>query len=157
MWHDYIPLNKSNRIWILKKEIKGLRNEEQQETAARGVRIPIGKSSAKQMIEARFYADKTDYISKLFEDEGTYYFFIRPRRFGKSLLLDTIDQIVKGNKELFKGCNIYKHKTYKWKKYPIIWLNFSKLSAKTGSSLEASLVKKLYDIADDYDIDKSKM
>ncbi|WP_419241919.1 hypothetical protein [Cardinium endosymbiont of Nabis limbatus] len=52
---------------------------------------------------------------------------------------------------------MYRDKTYKWKKYPVIWLNFSKLSAKTGASLEASLVKKLYDIADDYDIDKSKM
>ncbi|TSJ80493.1 MAG: ATP-binding protein [Candidatus Cardinium sp.] len=140
-----------------KKGDKGLRNEEQQEIAARGVRIPIGKSSAKQMIEAGFYADKTDYISKLFEDEGTYYFFIRPRRFGKSLLLDTIDQIAKGNKELFKTCAIYRDKKYKWKKYPVIWLNFSELSFKTGLSLEASLVKKLYDIADDYDIDKSKI
>jgi hypothetical protein len=61
-------------------------------------RITNPASSFHSSIEAGFYADKTEYISRLFEDEGTYYFFIRPRRFGKSLLLDTIDQIAKGDK-----------------------------------------------------------
>ncbi len=140
-----------------KKKDKWLYNQERKEITPRVVRIPIGKASLKQMIEAGFYADKTEYISRLFEDEGTYYFFIRPRRFGKSLLLDTIDQIAKGNKKLFKECAIHQNKSYNWKKYPVIWLDFSKLSAKTYLSLEASLIKKLYDIVDDYDIDKSKI
>ncbi|UWW97509.1 MAG: ATP-binding protein [Candidatus Cardinium sp.] len=108
------------------------------------------------MIEAGFYTDKTDYISKLFEDEGTYYFFIRPRRFGKSLLLDTIDQIVKGNKRLFKGCNIYKHKTYKWKKYPVIWLNFSELVSKEPDLLEKELQYKLLEVANKYGFNELK-
>ncbi|WP_419241406.1 AAA family ATPase [Cardinium endosymbiont of Nabis limbatus] len=119
----------------------------------RGVRIPIGKSSAKQMIDAGFYADKTDYISKLFEDEGTYYFFTRPRRFGKSLLLDTIDQIAQGNKSLFKECAIYADKTYKWKKYPVVWLNFSELVSKEPNLLEEDLKKYFYRVAEAYNIE----
>ncbi|WP_342265477.1 AAA family ATPase [Cardinium endosymbiont of Philonthus spinipes] len=118
--------------------------------AARRVRIPIGKASAKQMIDAGFYADKTDYISKLFEDEGTYYFFIRPRRFGKSLLLDTIDQIAQGNKELFKVCAIGQQENYAWKKYPVIWLNFSELTSKKASLLEEELQYKLLEISNTY-------
>ncbi|TSJ80654.1 MAG: AAA family ATPase [Candidatus Cardinium sp.] len=140
-----------------KKEDKAIRKGEQQVDGTEGVQIPVGSADVKEMIAQKLYADKTAYITKLFNTNGIYYFFTRPHRFGKSLLLDTIDQIAKGNKELFKACAIYKDKTYKWKRYPVIWFNFSKLSAKTGSSLEASLVKKLYDIANDYDIDKSKM
>jgi hypothetical protein len=138
-----------------KKEDKELSNEDRQKIAARGVRIPIGKSSAKQMIDAGFYADKTDYISKLFEDEGTYYFFTRPRRFGKSLLLDTIDQIAKGNKELFKTCAIYADKTYKWQKYPVIWLNFSELAKDDPEKLQNNLIDVLYTFAKNHTIDRS--
>lgn len=135
----------------------GISNGGPKEITARGVRIPIGKASAKQMIDAGFYADKTDYISKLFEDEGTYYFFIRPRRFGKSLLLDTIDQIAKGNKALFKTCAIYQDQTYKWKKYPVIWLNFSELARDNPEKLQNNLIDILYTLAKHYTIDRNEI
>ncbi|MGI2298214.1 AAA family ATPase [Candidatus Cardinium hertigii] len=140
-----------------KKEGKGLINKERKETSRRAIRIPIGKSSAKQMIDAGFYADKTDYISKIFEDEGTYYFFTRPRRFGKSLLLDTIDQIAKGNKELFKTCAIYEDKTYKWQKYPVIWFNFSKLAKDNPEQIQNNLIDVLYTFAKNYTVDRSEI
>ena len=137
-----------------KKENKSLKIADQQ--GGKSVQIPIGKASVKQMIDAGFYADKTSYITKLFQDEGTYYFFTRPRRFGKSLLLDTIDQIAKGNKELFKTCAIYRDQTYKWEKYPVVWLNFSELVSKEPDLLEEDLKKYFYRVAETYNI-KDKM
>ena len=140
-----------------KKEDKGLINKEKQEIALIGPRIPIGKSSSKQMLEAGFYADKTDYISKLFEDDGTYYFFTRPRRFGKSLLLDTIDQIAKGNKGLFKECAIYEDQTYKWNKYPVIWLNFSELAKNSTENLQNNLIDIFYTFAKHHTIARNEI
>ncbi|MBX9890603.1 MAG: ATP-binding protein [Amoebophilaceae bacterium] len=120
--------------------------------------IPVGSADIKEMITQKLYADKTSYITKLFRTNGIYYFFIRPRRFGKSLLLDTIDQIAKCNKELFKSCAIYEDKTYKWKKYPVIWLNFSELVKDSPHTLKKSLNRKLYDIAELYRVhDKIKI
>ncbi|MDM8520338.1 AAA family ATPase [Anaerolineales bacterium HSG6] len=74
------------------------------------------------------YVDKTEHIYKLIND-GSYYFLSRPRRFGKSLLVNTLKDIFGGNKELFEGCWIYD----KWhweKKYPVIKLSFSKMGYK---------------------------
>ncbi|TSJ81354.1 MAG: AAA family ATPase [Candidatus Cardinium sp.] len=90
-----------------KKEDKRIDKGKAKEMIVQDSDIPIGSPDVKEMIAQKLYADKTAYITKLFKTNGIYYFFIRPRRFGKSLLLDTIDQIAKGNKRLFKGCNIY--------------------------------------------------
>jgi hypothetical protein len=114
--------------------------------------IPVGSPDVKEMITQRLYADKTAYIAKLFRTNGIYYFLIRPRRFGKSLLLDTIDQIAKGNQELFKACAIHQDKAYQWKKYPVIWLNFSELAKDSIASFKKSLNRKLYKIAKAYKV-----
>ncbi|MCI5224746.1 MAG: AAA family ATPase, partial [Candidatus Electrothrix sp. AR4] len=64
------------------------------------------------------YVDKTKFIHKLIDD-GEYYFFSRPRRFGKSLLVNTIQELFSGNKALFEECWVYNH--WNWeKKYPVI-------------------------------------
>ncbi len=52
------------------------------------------------------YVDKTRLIHRLIDD-GSYYFLSRPRRFGKSLLVSTMEELFSGNKELFKDCWIY--------------------------------------------------
>lgn len=52
------------------------------------------------------YLDKTELIQKLAED-GKYYFLSRPRRFGKSLLISTMQAYFQGRKELFEGLSIY--------------------------------------------------
>lgn len=137
-----------------KKEDKELKRADQR--GGESMQIPIGSADVKEMIAQGLYADKTGYIAKLFSTNGIYYFFTRPRRFGKSLLLDTIDQIAKGNKSLFKGCAIYKDQAYKWKKYPVIWLNFSELVSKEPDLLEEDLKKYFYRVAKTYNI-KDKM
>jgi hypothetical protein len=139
-----------------KIENMGLDRKKQTENLIEDSYIPVGSPDVKEMIKQKLYADKTAYIAKLFRTNGIYYFFIRPRRFGKSLLLDTIDQIAKSNKELFKACAIYEDKAYKWKKYPTIRLNFSELSSKEPDLLEEDLKKYFYRVAETYNI-KDKM
>ncbi|MDE6753761.1 MAG: ATP-binding protein [Muribaculaceae bacterium] len=66
-------------------------------------KYPVGIQTFKELIEGGYvYIDKTPYI-KMLIDEGKYYFLARPRRFGKSLLLSTIESFYSGEKTLFKG------------------------------------------------------
>ena len=81
------------------------------------------------------YVDKTRYALKMI-NSGKYYFLSRPRRFGKSLMVDTLANIFSGNKELFKETYIYDK--YDFEKYPVI--NFSMISVN-GHNLE--LVQEL--------------
>ena len=60
------------------------------------------------------YVDKTEYIWNMIKSYKGMYFMSRPRRFGKSLTLSTIEAIFEGKKELFKGLAIY-DKPYDWK------------------------------------------
>jgi len=87
-------------------------------------KLPIGIQTFQEIIEKEYvYVDKTDIAFKLITN-GQYYFLSRPRRFGKSLFLDTLKEIYKGNKVLFKGLYIED----KWDfsiKYPVIHINFS--------------------------------
>lgn len=70
----------------------------------------------------------------------------RPRRFGKSLLVSTISEIFKGNRELFKECFIY-DSDYTWKEHPVVQFDFSRLCHKTTDELEMSLREMLDRIA----------
>ncbi|MCK9544000.1 MAG: AAA family ATPase, partial [Novosphingobium sp.] len=70
-------------------------------------KLPIGISNLKEIIEQKYvYVDKTEIAFNLI-NSGKYYFLSRPRRFGKSLFLDTLKEIFQGNKELFKDLYIY--------------------------------------------------
>ncbi|MCP4697770.1 MAG: AAA family ATPase, partial [Gammaproteobacteria bacterium] len=81
------------------------------------------------------YVDKTEHIYKLI-DEGEYYFLSRPRRFGKSLLVNTIKELFQANKSLFEDCWVYD----KWdwnKKHPVIAISFAKMSYRKDGLEEA--------------------
>jgi len=81
-------------------------------------KLPIGKQTFVKLIEEDcVYVDKTELIYQLIS-EGSYYFLSRPRRFGKSLLVDTLKQIFLGNKELFKG--LWIENQIDWQPYPVI-------------------------------------
>ncbi|GIX42985.1 MAG: ATPase AAA [Leptospiraceae bacterium] len=85
--------------------------------------LPIGISSFEKIRGGNYYyVDKSIFIEKLVRN-GTYYFLSRPRRFGKSLLVDTLKQAFLGRKELFEG--LYLEKNWDWgKKYPVIHIDF---------------------------------
>jgi len=89
-------------------------------------KLPIGISDFKKLREENFiYVDKTKYIYKLITEGGGYYFLSRPRRFGKSLLISTLEYLFKGEKELFKG--LYIQDKFNWEEvYPVIRIDFSK-------------------------------
>lgn len=108
--------------------------------------LPLGEQNFKKIIERDLlYVDKTKDIYNLLATQGTYFFLSRPRRFGKSLLISTFEQIFSGNKELFKDLYIYDK--IDWKKYPIIKIDFNNVDTSTTEKLEEHLNKLLNIIA----------
>ncbi|MCL2060257.1 MAG: AAA family ATPase, partial [Oscillospiraceae bacterium] len=94
------------------------------------------------MVEGDYvYVDKTKYIFSLF-NRASYYFLSRPRRFGKSLLLDTISEVFSGDRELFKGLWIY-GSDYDFEKYPVIRFDMSNIANKNSDALESALLLDL--------------
>ena len=86
-------------------------------------RLPIGIQTLRKIIEGDYiYIDKTKHALELI-DRYQYVFLSRPRRFGKSLFIDTLYEIFTGNKELFKGLYIYDK--YDFEPYPVIRIDWS--------------------------------
>ncbi len=100
-------------------------------------KLPIGISTLKEILQEDYlYIDKTKIALDLI-NSGKYYFLSRPRRFGKSLFLDTLSSIFQGDKELFKGLYIYEK--YDFEKYPVIKINFNNGDFSTKKSFEDRL------------------
>lgn len=90
------------------------------------VRYPVDTASFRNIRENGFvYVDKTRYIHEFTKSRGTYYFLARPRRFGKSLFLDTLAEYFSSNRRLFKGLAIDRLEPEEWEKYPVVRLNMS--------------------------------
>lgn len=105
--------------------------------------------SFKDLIENNcIYVDKTKYLYDIISAPKGQFFCARPRRFGKSLTISTLESIFDGQKELFKDCFIYKETGYDWKKYPIIRLDFAKANLSSIELLSSWLVQTLNGIAD---------
>src|SRR5574344_1640936 len=99
---------------------------------------PIGiQNFEKLRNEGYVYVDKTALIYQL-ATTGSYYFLSRPRRFGKSLLISTMDAYFSGKKELFKGLAIEKLEQ-KWTKHPILHLDLNTGKYETKESLDKIL------------------
>ena len=93
--------------------------------------LPLGIQTFKDIIDNnKLYVDKTKDIYELLCHNDKYFFLSRPRRFGKSLLISTLEQIFLGNKELFKGLWIYNKIAFK--KYPVIKLTMNDLIYSEG-------------------------
>ena len=86
-------------------------------------KLPIGIQTFSEIrSEGYYYADKTAFCLKLAE-QGKYYFLSRPRRFGKSLLIDTLGELFSGNQALFTG--LYVEDKWDWSvQYPVIRISF---------------------------------
>ncbi|GAB6192361.1 ATP-binding protein [Desulfocastanea catecholica] len=86
-------------------------------------KLPIGVQTFAKIRETDYYyVDKTAFALTLIEN-GSYYFLSRPRRFGKSLFLDTLKELFEGNELLFRG--LYCHDKWDWiRKYPVIRISF---------------------------------
>lgn len=111
--------------------------------------LPVGIQSFKKLITGNcIYIDKTQLIYKLIT-EGYAYFLSRPRRFGKSLLVSTLLEIFKGNKELFEGLWIYDK--IDWKQYPVICIDYTQINFKKYG-LENALLIKFDEFEKDFNI-----
>ena len=118
--------------------------------------LPIGIQTFRDIIEGGYlYIDKTEYLYNLVFNSKGAYFLSRPRRFGKSLMLSTLEEIFLGNKELFKDLWIY-NSEFPWNKYPVIRFDFSKQKATTTDALVEFIQNQLDYIASDYSITFSK-
>ncbi len=87
------------------------------------LRLPIGIQTFREIREAgHYYVDKTDYAVRLAE-QGKAFFLSRPRRFGKSLFLDTLAELWSGNAELFQGLYAERHWDF-GQRHPVVRFSF---------------------------------
>ncbi|NQY73945.1 MAG: AAA family ATPase, partial [Candidatus Margulisbacteria bacterium] len=113
--------------------------------------LPIGIQTFEKIVqEDRVYIDKTELICQLINGSGAY-FLSRPRRFGKSLLISTLEAIFKGRKELFKGLWIEKN-DYNWDTYPVIKLDLSLPSSSDPEALRSGLCKRVKEAAQELQV-----
>ncbi|MCX8480333.1 MAG: AAA family ATPase, partial [Sediminibacterium sp.] len=111
------------------------------------MKLPLGRQDFASLIQdGCVYIDKTETIGNLVTNLK-YVFLSRPRRFGKSLTISTLDYLFQGKKALFKGLWIYDH--WNWKEnYPVIRIDFSAMDMK-NLGLENEIVRILSKIATD--------
>ena len=105
-------------------------------------RLPIGIQTFRTLRERDcYYVDKTAHVRALLT-EGTHYFLSRPRRFGKSLFLDTLKELFEGNEALFAGLHI--HDRWDWSvRHPVVHLSFGSGNFRESGQVEARLTEQL--------------
>ena len=113
--------------------------------------LPIGIHTFEQIRERNcIYVDKTEMIHSLLQ-KGSVYFLSRPRRFGKSLLLDTIHQLMRGRRELFEG--LWVEDKWDWDVvYPVVRFDFGSGVVHTKEELDSKISFHLRNTAEKYQI-----
>ena len=120
------------------------------------MKYPIGVQSFEQIIEDGYvYVDKTALIYDLVT-RGKIYFLSRPRRFGKSLLMSTIENYFLGRKELFTGLAMEGLEN-EWLEYPVFHIDFNAGNFKKAGALEEKINAYLHDWEDVYGQPEIKM
>ncbi|MDR2141375.1 MAG: ATP-binding protein [Deltaproteobacteria bacterium] len=110
--------------------------------------LPIGVADFQTIRKKNYiYADKTEFISKLLEID-TPYFLSRPRRFGKSLFVSTLEAVLRGQRELFKGLWI-DQSDYDWQPFPVIHLSLSAVRTDSVATVNEALLSYVKSIAKD--------
>ena len=106
-------------------------------------KLPIGIQTFHEIREAGcYYVDKTAHIRRLL-DEGKHYFLSRPRRFGKSLFLDTCKELFEGDEALFEGLAI--HDQWDWSvRHPVVRLSFGSGHFRGPDDLRTEVADRLW-------------
>ena len=109
-------------------------------------KLPVGIQTFRRIREeGYYYVDKTGYARRIVQDAGTHYFLSRPRRFGKSLFLDTLKELYEGSEPLFRGLAV--HDGWDWSKHhPVVRLSFGSGNFKRPGVLEEIAAAQLEDI-----------
>ena len=115
------------------------------------MKYPLGIQTFSKLIQHHYtYVDKTDLIYTLIK-QGEWYFLSRPRRFGKSLLVSTLEALFSGEKALFDGLQIA-NTDFTFEKHPVITLEFTKAKINDAASLEAFISEQAQQIAQAHQI-----
>ena len=114
-------------------------------------KLPIGIQTFREIREDNcYYVDKTAYIRRLL-DEGKHFFLSRPRRFGKSLFLDTCKELFESNEPLFEG--LYIHDRWDWSvRHPVLRLDFSSGTYQGPDDLREEMAAQLNALEEEAEI-----
>ena len=105
--------------------------------------------------EGFYYVDKTGFARRLADDAGKHYFLSRPRRFGKSLFVDTLKELFEGSEELFRGLVV--HGGWNWsKRFPVVRLSFGSGNFKRPGELLARVTEQLADLETESEVPASE-
>ncbi len=114
-------------------------------------KLPLDLSTFSNLRKSHYlYVDKTKYAYDMLSG-GRCYFLSRPRRFGKSLLVSTLKEILTGNRELFEGLWIATS-DYRWEKHGVIELDLSTLGIDSPESFKKGICCALEEITVDYSL-----
>lgn len=115
-------------------------------------RLPLGLSTFSRIRnEGYLYVDKTEYAHNLIT-QGDRYFLSRPRRFGKSLFVSTLEEILRKNKPLFDGLWI-SASDYQWHEHGVIVLDLSAIEVSSVTDLRVRLCELLQKVANTYNLE----
>ena len=114
-------------------------------------KLPIGIQTFREVREDNcYYVDKTAYIRRLL-NEGKHFFLSRPRRFGKSLFLDTCKELFESNEPLFEGLYIHDH--WDWSiRHPVLRLDFSSGTYQGPDDLREEMAAQLNALEEEAEI-----
>ena len=114
-------------------------------------KLPIGIQNFREIREdGCYYVDKTPLMHRL-ATEGKHYFLSRPRRFGKSLFLDTLKELFEGSEALFEGLHI--HRRWDWSvRRPVVRLSFGSGNFQEPGELRAETMARLDDLEEDAEV-----
>ena len=106
-------------------------------------RLPVGIQTFRQIREeGYYYVDKTAFAGRIADEAGKHYFLSRPRRFGKSLFVDTLKELYEGAEPLFRGLAV--HDGWDWsKRHPVVRLSFAGGNFKRPAELHASVMRQI--------------
>jgi Sec7-like guanine-nucleotide exchange factor len=117
--------------------------------------LPQNTQSFQQIISCeRIYVDKTPYIYSMVKDPLLNYMFLsRPRRFGKTLLLDTLKELFLGRRHLFENLWISRETDYDFQPHPVIRLSMNYAVTDSPEKLKNYIIKDLLKLAEAMDVD----
>jgi hypothetical protein len=115
--------------------------------------LPIGIQSFEQIRTGGFvYVDKTRFLHEWVRPGQGFYFLARPRRFGKSLAVSTLQCLFQGKRELFEGLWIAEHGQWDWAERPVVVFDFNELGHETPETFRKSLDDHLLHLAEFHDL-----
>ncbi|MDR2544986.1 MAG: AAA family ATPase, partial [Methanobrevibacter sp.] len=119
-------------------------------------KLSLGLSEFDDIIKQdKIYVDKTKFIKKMLDQGRKYYFLSRPRRFGKTLFVSTLENFFQCNKNLFKNTYIYDN-WKEWIEYPVLRIYMNDLLNSSSLNLEKDILGLINDIAKKNNIELSE-